>query len=296
MPAAPGDTLADYVLGTRLGGGGSSIVFYAEHPHIGPAAIKMLQPGGPDEAHASHRFEREITFASAVDDPRIVSPIDHGRSPLMRDGQQIGPGRLWLASRYVPGDSAINLVPHASEPNLPAILRVLIDLAAALDHCHREGVLHRDVKPSNVLVCGTGAAATALLTDFGTAQYLEPPDTVLLDGELDISLPYAAPELLLARDLSPQTDGYAFAATAFELLTGRTPFHRSTAAAMSYAQLHEPVPAPERFRRWLPTGLTSVFTKALAKTPAQRYRTCGELADILRRFLRDVQPQDLKRR
>lgn len=286
-----GDAVAGYVLLRRLGHGGTADVFLAQRPGEQAVALKLARRAAED-TRINQRFQREFDTAGRVHSPHAVAAIDHGEAPVVRAGRAADVARPWIALQYVDGRPASALVPHGTvEPDLTVILPVLVDTGRALDACHRAGVLHRDVKPGNILVGNWDRhSARGYLSDFGTAQPLVPPATVLYDGDLLLSVPYAAPELLRAQDLCPQTDGYAFAATAFQLLTGQPPFRRSTDLAIRYAQLHAPVPPPDSVRRWLPSGLTAVFRKALAKQPEDRYDSCSRLAEILRRALRDVQP------
>lgn len=266
-------------------------MFLARRPGEQAVALKVARRA-VDDGSSGQRFQREFDTAGRIHNPNVVTAIDVGEAPVLREGHTVDTARPWIALQYVDGRPSSSLVPRGTvEPDLAVILPVLVDVGHALDDCHRAGVLHRDVKPGNILIRDAGSQnPRGYLSDFGTAQALVPPAMVLYDGDLLLSVPYAAPELLRAQDLWPQTDGYAFAATAFELLTGQPPFVRSTDLAIRYAQLHDPVPPPDSLRRWLPSSLTSVFRKALAKRPEDRYATCSRLAEILYRALRDVQP------
>ncbi|NKY16790.1 serine/threonine-protein kinase [Tsukamurella spumae] len=285
-----GDVVAGYAVLRRLGRGGSADVFLAQRPGEEPVALKLLRTADTS-GHAYRRFQREFRLTDKVAGPNVAAVLDCGEDPVVPLGGTPGDPRAWIALQYVDGAAATTFVPGEVEPDLAVIVPVLVDVGHALDDCHRAGVLHRDVKPANILVEGAGLGARGVLSDFGIAQPLVPPATVLYDGDLLFSLPYAAPELLRAQDLFPQTDGYAFAATAFELLTGRPPFLRRTELAVRHAHLHASAPAPDSVRRWLPASLTAVFRKALAKRVDDRYPTCTRLAEILHRTLRDVKPR-----
>ncbi len=286
-----GDSVAGYIILRQLGRGGTADVFLARRQGEQAVALKVARRAAIDR-RIDQRFQREFATTRSIHNPNVVTAIDFGGAPVMREGRVVDTARPWIALQHVDGRPASSLVPRGTvEPDLAIILPVLVGIGQALDDCHRAGVLHRDVKPGNILVEDAGSQnPRGHLSDFGAAQALVPPATVLYDGDLLLSVPYAAPELLRAQDLCPQTDGYAFAATAFELLTGQPPFVRSTDLGIRYAQLHDSVSPPDSLRRWLPSGLTSVFRKALAKRPEDRYATCSRLAEILYRALRDVQP------
>ena len=295
MPTV-GDTIAGYRLARRLGGGGSGEVYLVERAGHPDVALKLSRSDGADANAVQERFEREYATAAAIAGPHVVVPLDRGRSQLYRSGERIGEPRAWMTTEYIDGRPATDLVPRRDPPDVTDVVQTLLDVAAALDRCHRAGILHRDVKPGNILVAGTGITTSGFLTDFGTAQPLTPPRAVMWGGRLDFSLSSAAPELLAAQDLSPQTDGYAFAATAYELLTGRTPYRGSTPAAIRYARLRSPVPPLDRIQRWLPRSLNSVFVKALAERAEDRYASCEQLADVVRRSLRGIDPPAPRRR
>lgn len=285
-----GDVLADYTVMRPIGVGGTAHVYLARHGAGDPIALKVARVDGASDA-AVHRLDREFEVAALLRDDRVVAALGRGAASVRRAGVASGPARDWLALRFVDGPPATALVPRGREqPDVVAVCRVLADVAGALDHAHALGILHRDVKPGNVLVEGAGAAAIGLLSDFGSATIGAPATPDGGREHIEASIHYVAPEVLRGRDATAASDEYAFAATAFELLTGAPPFPRATTAAIIYAHLHEDPPAPERIRPWLPGSLTSVFAKALAKRPEERYRTCAELARILTGTLRDVEP------
>lgn len=281
----PGDVLADHTLLRLLGEGGAAQVFLADH-HGERVALKV---GRITDGASAVTMDREAEVGRRFRDPNVVPVLGRGRAEARRSGHVIGPPREWLALRYIDGSPAVRLVPRTgTEPDLPVITAIVIDIAAALDSAHRHGIVHRDVKPGNILVGDRDGRSTGFLTDFGLASVdpSAPPDR----GSVDVSIGYAAPEALRGHPATAATDEYGFAATAFELLTGAPPFPRATRLATTFAHLHEAPPAPDQRRRWLPGSLTAVFAKALAKRPEDRYRTCGELAGILERTLRDVAP------
>lgn len=296
----PGSDVAGYTIDALVGSGSSADVYRV---HRGddrrPEALKVLHSDETGNTRAAERFEREFTIASLLDHPNIVTMYTRGEIPpdsqAIRRAQALGlpadrvPPTLWIAMQYVDGPAATALIPSpTTEPEVPTIVRVAQQSAAAIDFAHSREVLHRDVKPANILLTSTRADTDALLSDFGIAQLIDDNRPLARNGRVQGSIAYASPELLTARQLSPATDEYAFACTLTELLTGAPPFPRATAFAITNAHLRDDPPLLTRRRPWLPSALNSVFAKALAKDPADRYSTCTEFADIVARNLRDV--------
>ncbi|MGV9713945.1 serine/threonine-protein kinase [Gordonia sp. NPDC003424] len=287
-----GHIVADYAIDTYLGSGASADVYRAHRTDGsgGPIALKVLHPTTADQARVRDRFEREFTIASLLHHPNIVQMIARGEIPPPDSGENDRAATvLWMAMEYVDGSSAASLIPFGfREPDTARITAVGDQIGAALDYAHEQEVLHRDVKPTNMIVESPAGQTRAVLTDFGIAQLVEDTRPLARNGRVQGSVAYAAPELLTAQRLSPQTDGYALAASMFELLVGSPPFPRPTAFAVTQAHLHDPVPSLTRHRPWLPSSLNAVFAKALAKHAGDRYDTCSEFTGIITRTLRDV--------
>ncbi|MEE3852949.1 serine/threonine-protein kinase [Gordonia sp. LSe1-13] len=289
---AAGDVVADHTIDAFLGSGSSAEVYRvhtASHPE--PLALKVLHTRSSDQQRIRERFEREFSIASLLDHPNIVHM--HARGEL--DIDELGVDNrtpatvLWMTMEYVAGMSANELVgPHPTQAEVAATVEIGRQIADALDYAHSCEVLHRDVKPANIIVSTASTPTRAVLTDFGIAQLLDDARPLARNGRVQGSIAYAAPELLTASRISPATDQYALAASLFELLTGEPPFPRATAFAITYAHLHDPIPRLTKTQPWLPSALNSVFAKALAKNPADRYPTCAEFTDIVRRALLDV--------
>lgn len=287
-----GDEVAGYVIDKCLGSGSSAEVYRAHRAgEPGPVALKVLHTPPSDQERVRERFHREFTIASLLDHPNIVDMYARGEidPPEVPDEKRTRATILWMAMEYIDGRPANDLVdPHPTAADIATIVAIATQVGAALDYAHRCEVLHRDVKPANIMVSTRPGGPRAVLTDFGIAQLLDDARPLARNGRVQGSIAYAAPELLTAQRLSPATDQYAFAAGLFELLTGAPPFPRATAFAITYAHLNDPVPRLTRAQPWLPSSLNSVFAKALAKDPTDRYATCTEFSDIIRRALQDV--------
>lgn len=265
---SPGDRFEGrYVVEAVIGRGGSATVYRARDTGT-PArvvALKMLPDDGrrPEE---SVRLRREFDLARASAHPHVVAVFDHG------------PG--WLTMEYASGGPVTHLA------TIPNRLAALTQIADALDHLHRRGVVHCDVKPANILLREDFYADGAVLVDFGTARTLDEEPRPLAT-EVTASLPYSPPELLTGEAVSGATDEYALACTAVEMVTGAPPFTAATPMGLASAQLYR---SPPRFSRridWLPTAFDSVMRKALAKRPADRYQSCAEMTALITRILRD---------
>ncbi|MGN7778452.1 serine/threonine-protein kinase [Mycolicibacterium sp. 22603] len=273
-----------YTVDTLLGRGSSADVYRAFGP-AGPVALKVLRADPVAADRARQRFAREFTLAAMLTHPHIVAMYEMGRLPTEA-------ATPWMAMQYIDGPDSSALIPARNSTSDTAIaLRTCSQIAAALDYAHSMDVLHRDVKPTNVLL--TADLRDAYLSDFGIAQIIDEVSALPRNGRVSGSIAYAAPELLTGEQLSPATDLYAFSATVLEWLTGLPPYPRSTAFAITYAHLHDSPPRLSARRHWLPRSLDSVFAKALAKSPAARYESCAEFAAIVVRTLRDIPAGDV---
>ena len=285
----PGEDFDGYSVGKVLGRGGHATVHLARRladDHV--VALKVLL-SGPGSELGLMRMSREFDFARRLRHPHIVEVYDRGPD--------------WLTMRYVDGGNATTL--H----RLDLRLQALTQIADALDFAHRQGVVHCDVKPANILVFKEFSQGGAVLIDFGVAHSVaedmahrlaqDATQRLSLDparrithqrpsqaSTVQASLPYAAPELLTGRALSAATDEYALACTAVELITGSAPFVTATAGALIEAQLHQPPPRVSRKVSWIPRAFDSILAKAMAKDPDARYETCGEMARLLTLVLR----------
>lgn len=279
-----GDEVAGFVVDAPIGRGGSSDVYRVHRTDsTEPIAWKVMRPKVLDKEAVRERFRREFGFAAIFDQPHIVRV--HDRGTLTE------PTALpWLSMQFVDGGSAERLIPERSrQPDVPVIISVIMQIAEALDVVHAAGVIHRDVKPANMLV---DASSDAVLIDFGIAQYVGTDRESARTGMIRGSIPYAAPEVLTGAPLTIAVDEYALACSLFELLTGTAPYWRATATTTIRAHLRDPVPLITARRKWLPRSLDSVFAKALDKDPARRYVSCVEFTKIVAGTLRGVPVPD----
>lgn len=269
MAVEPGTVFAGYVIERLLGAGGMGSVYLAEHPRLRRrVALKVLGDGISTDAKARNAFEREATLAARLEHPNIVPVYDRSgpTDPV-----------LWLSMKYVDGGDAIGLLqadPAGIAPD--RALRLIHGAAAGLDFAHAHGVLHRDVKPANLLIERDHAGQeTALLTDFGIARSLD--DTVTLSA-MAATFAYAAPERFAGHTVDHRADIYSLGCTLFQLLTGRTPFPRGDQAAVIAAHLGAAPPRPTELRPELPRAIDAVIATAMAKRPEDRFARCADLA------------------
>ncbi|MFE7722744.1 protein kinase [Nocardia rhizosphaerihabitans] len=269
----PGSTVGGYVLTEMLGGGAYGAVYLAKHPRLERnVALKVLYPGYAADPKVRIAFDREATLIASLDHPNIVAVYDRN------DPED---EHLWLSMRPVAGGdlaALINAEPEGLDPQ--RVARLIVDAARGLDHAHRNGVLHRDVKPANILVEQHPDGERAFLTDFGIARALDA--TVTATG-VTATLAYTAPERFARQAVDHRADVYSLGCTLFHLLTGHTPFRTTDPASTIAAHLSEPPPSPRDLRPALPAYLDIVITTALSKTPTDRYSTCSELAENVTR-------------
>lgn len=276
MSLQPGASFAGFTIERMLGAGGMGTVYLAGHPRLNRrVALKVLADTFSADPKTRAAFDREATLAAGLDHPNIVSVYD--RSAIDDPG-------MWLAMQYIDGGDAAGLLRDNPEGLAPErAVRLLADAADALDHAHEQGVLHRDVKPANLLIENNHRhGERAVLTDFGIARTLD--DTVTLSG-ITATFAYAAPERFGYAPADHRADIYSLGCTLFQLLTGQPPFPRKDQASVIGAHLTAPPPAPRDLRPELPAELDAVIATAMAKSPQDRYPSCTALAEAAARAL-----------
>jgi predicted ATPase/class 3 adenylate cyclase len=273
---AAGSRIAGYLLEEEIGAGGMAVVFRAVDERLDrPVALKLLAPGLAADEEFRHRFLRESRAAAAVDDPHIIPVYEAG---------QVG-GVLFLAMRYVSGGDVRGLLRR--EGPLPAgrVAAIISPVACALDAAHGAGLVHRDVKPGNMLIdARPGRPDHVYLSDFGLAK-AGAASALTAAGRYLGTAAYMAPEQIQGRAVDGRADQYALGCAAFELLCGGVPFERDQDVAVIYAHLSAPPPSAVSRRPDLPPVVDEVLARALAKAPGDRYASCGEFAGALRQAL-----------
>jgi serine/threonine-protein kinase len=281
-PATPSDLqpdaeLAGYRIEDVLGRGGMSTVYLAEDLRLRRRiALKVLAPELTTQPGFRDRFVRESQIAAGMEHPGIV--------PIYQAGE--ADGRLYIAMRYVRGTDLRRLLSERGPLEPERAVRIVRHVAEALDGAHAEGLVHRDVKPGNILLVeGAGAEGRDLvyLSDFGLTKRLDSASGALTKtGQFVGTVDYVAPEQIEGGTVDRRTDQYSLACVLFECLAGAPPHRKDSEVATLYAHLNDAAPKVTGSRPDLPPELDRVLAKALAKEPGRRYATCGELAAAAR--------------
>jgi serine/threonine protein kinase/DNA-binding beta-propeller fold protein YncE len=276
---APGSRVAGYLLEEQIGQGGMAVVFRAHDERLDrTVALKILAPALAEDEKFRQRFIRESRAAAATDDRHIIPVFEAGEAS----------GVLFIAMRFVRGGDVRSLVAEHGPmpPNRAA--EIISQVASALDAAHARGLVHRDVKPANILLdasSGAGRPDHVYLCDFGLSKGSLQASGLTGTGIFLGTLDYISPEQIEGKLVDGRADQYGLACSAFEMLTGTPPFPRDVATAVMYAQLYDPPPPLSRYRQGLPPSVDAVFARALAKTPAERFNSCREFADAVRTAL-----------
>jgi serine/threonine-protein kinase len=274
MPLTSGATFGGYSVLRLLGSGETGDVYLVQHPRLPQwNALKVLSATLTEDREFRDRFMRETPIATTLYHPHILEVEYRGET----DGQ------LWVTTDYVNGTSAAQLITNRFPTGMPAgdVLATITAVADALDYAHSRGMLHRNVKPGNILFASPAEGEQQiLLTDFGIARQLVHPDGTLAADLTVEAVVYAAPEQLTGSDIDGRADQYALAATAFHLLTGVPPFQQSNPVAVISQHLTT-APPSLRARRPDLARLDDILATALAKNPNDRFHSCRAFADAL---------------
>lgn len=281
MALDEGSTFAGYTIIKRLGSGGMGEVYLARHPRLPRQdALKVLRTDVSADTEYRERFHREADTAAALWHQHIVAVHDRGET----DGQ------LWIDMDFVDGIDAGQLLEERYTAGMPGpeVVEIVTAVAEALDYAHEHKLLHRDVKPANILIARPDSPdRRILLADFGIAGLVGESTGLTATNMTVGTVAYAAPEQLMGNDLDGRADQYALAASAFQLLTGAPPFQHSNPAVVISQHLSASPPAIGDRRPAL-ANLDPVFAKALAKDPKDRYLRCIDFARALSHHLGDV--------
>jgi hypothetical protein len=263
-----GTMIRSYRLEELAGRGGMGAVFRASQPSMNRSvALKVIAPHLLSEPASRLRFQREALLSAAVEHPNVVPVYEAGDDD----------GLLFIATRFVVGTDLHGVIDREGGLSPGRAVGLVAQVAGALDAAHRRGLVHRDVKPQNVLISRNGREH-AFLTDFGLTRHAGAGDGLTGDDQIVATLDYAAPEQLRNEPVDARTDVYALGCVLYHLLTGHVPFPREFAPAKVFAHCELPPPRLGEVRADLPPRLDRVITTAMAKQPGERFDSAPELA------------------
>ena len=267
MPIAPGTKLGSYVVEEFVGQGAMGVVYRAYHAQLErTAAVKVLQGLSP-EADMVARFRREAQSIGHMRHPNVLNVFDFGEFE----------GTPYMVVEYVEGGSLAGRTKQGPMDTHTA-LRFLRGIGDALDYAHSLGIVHRDVKPANVLL---GAHDTPILADFGLAKLLQSSSIKSMTGMTTGTPAYMSPEQVTGSAVGPAADRYALAVMAFEMLTGSLPFEGAGVLEVLYAHVHREPPPPSTLNPQLGTKVDEIVRRGMAKDPNARWQSCASFVTAL---------------
>ncbi len=285
MSLRPGEIFAGYSIERELGTGGMGSVYLAHHPRLPRFdALKLLRPELCADPAFVGRFEREADTVAQLDHPNIIAVHDRGSHR----------GQLWMTMQFIDGANAEKALADYDNGMPPdRAVRIVGKVASALDYAHRHQLLHRDVKPANIMLTNgpddDDEEERVFLSDFGVAKSIgeaaERISSLTSTGSVVATLDYASPEQIKGLTLGEYSDIYALGCVLYKLLTGTVPFPGDSVAARVYGHLNGTALPPSTVIPGLPSGFDDVLARALAKEPEDRYPTCRALAIAARNAL-----------
>jgi serine/threonine protein kinase len=262
-----GSVLGGYRIDGVIGHGGMGVVYRATQLRLQrTVALKVIMPALASDLSFRERFERES---------RLAASIDHNHVVPVYEADEVD-GLLYIAMRYVDGKDLRALIESEGPLDPARVARLIAHVSSALDAAHARGLVHRDVKPGNILVAGRGAEEHAYLTDFGLTKSVSEAG-LTKTGQWVGTLDYAAPEQINNGPVDARTDVYALGCVLYQALTGQVPYVRDSDVAKMYAHLHDPAPMVAEVRPEVPDALGHVVTRAMEKDPGQRFPSAGDL-------------------
>ena len=263
-----GDEFAGYRIERRLGRGGMGVLYLAIEPGLERrVALKLIAPEAAADEVFARRFAEESKIAASIEHPNVV--------PIYAAGEE--DGTPFIAMRYVSGSDLGRRLAREGRLESALAVALIAQVGNGLDAIHAAGLVHRDVKPANVLLAGGDAGEHAYITDFGVARNVATESGLTQTGRFVGTLDYVAPEQISGGVVDARADTYALGCLLFKLLTGDVPYPRDGDAARLYAHLNDPPPAPSLHATAVPMALDDVAIRAMSKQPEDRYPSAGDL-------------------
>src|SRR4051794_35502878 len=259
-----GQVFAGHRIEAEAGRGGMGVVYVATHLALNRrVALKLIAPDLAADEGFRERFKQESMTAASIDHPNVI--------PIYHAGEE--DGKLYITMRYVEGTDLREMITQRGKLPFPEAARILSEVAGALDAAHARGLVHRDVKPANVLM---GSSGQAYLTDFGLTKLAGSASGLTKTGMFVGTLDYIAPEQLQGGEVDARADVYALGCVLYQTLTGQVPYPRDSEPAKIWAHMQEPPPSvagsPD-----VPRQFEEVIQRAMAKNPDERYPSAGDL-------------------
>ena len=281
-----GSVLAGYRIEGLAGEGGMGRVYRATHMALNrQVALKLIVPALADELDFRARFARESQLSASIDHPNVIPVYEAGEAE----------GRLFIAMRWVEGTDLSSVIRSEGKLEPDRAVAIVEQVGAALDAAHRGGLVHRDVKPANLMLTATHGQEHVYLTDFGLTKKTASTSGLTRTGAFVGTPDYMPPEQINGERADARTDVYALGCLLFNALTGRPPYDRDTEVAKMYAHLHDPPPSAADTVPGLPGDLDAVIARALAKDADQRYPSAGDLGRAARAALTGGLPSQPER-